>query len=226
MNASFARTASFALLVLAGCGGTDPTQLSERHDMGGMTTDGTLPPEGAPADAVDAAPSTDPGGGTSGGPAGSDAGSDAGGDAGSSGAPSPVNAFTGAGAFVSKLGPSTRKGSHNFAGNTPPTSPMGQACRNCHNFFMGGTVYADAAGTLPAAGVEVRARDAAGNAVSAWTDQDGNFYAGNAGAVTLPARVGVRDAANTKVMSSTIASGTCASSTCHVSGKQGPIHLP
>jgi hypothetical protein len=140
--------------------------------------------------------------------------------------PPAANAFTGATAFVPQLGPSTRKSSHNFPGNTPTTSPMGQACSNCHNFFAGGTVFADAAGTMPAPGVEVRARDAAGNAVSAFTDQDGNFYIPNPGAVTLPAHIGVRNTATTKLMSGTIASGTCASSSCHVAGKQGSIHLP
>ncbi|MDB5216848.1 MAG: hypothetical protein JWO86_4775 [Myxococcaceae bacterium] len=233
MNASFARFACLLLPLAAACGGVDPTQLSGRHDMGGPATDGTLPSDGTSGATAtaDGAASTSSSGGSTGG-AVDDAGAAADSAAAADGAPSTTppppaaNAFTGAGAFVSQLGPSTRKSSHDFPGNTPTTSPMGQACKNCHGFFMGGTVFADAAGTIPAPGVEVRARDNAGNAVSAWTDQDGNFYVPSAGAVTMPAHIGVRNAATTKLMSSTISSGTCASSACHVAGKQGAIHLP
>lgn len=232
MNVTFARIACLLLPLVAACGGVDPTQLSGRHNVGGTTTDETLPADGTPADpaaSADADGGAAPAAATSGTAADADggAGTDAGSD-GSSPVPPPpaANAFTGASAFVSQLGPSTRKSSHNFPGNTPTTSPMGKACSNCHNFFAGGTVFADAAGTMPAPGVEVRARDAAGNAVSAFTDQDGNFYISNPGAVTLPAHVGVRNAATTKLMSSTIGSGTCASGSCHVAGKQGSIHLP
>jgi hypothetical protein len=76
--------------------------------------------------------------------------------------------------------------------------------------------------------VEVRVRDAAGAAASTWTDQDGNFYLtkANSNGVTLPASVGVRDAATTKVMVSMASNASCSASTCHVAGKQGPIHLP
>jgi hypothetical protein len=231
MNASFARFACLLLPLAAACGGADPTQLSGRHDMGGPTTDGTLPSDstsGATATADGTAPVSSSSGGNSGG-AVDDAGTGADAADGASATtppPAAANAFTGAGAFVSQLGPSTRKSSHDFPGNTPPTSPIGQACKNCHGFFMGGTVFADVAGTMPAPGVEVRARDNAGNAVSAWTDQDGNFYLPSGGAVTMPVHIGVRNAATTKLMASTISSGTCASSACHVAGKQGGIHLP
>jgi hypothetical protein len=229
MNVRFA-AACLLLPLVAACGGVDATQLTGRHNVVG-TTDPTAPGDGTAA----ADPAADGGVDPASAP-GTDSLADGGdvadgaADAGPDGAtvtpPAPVTAFTGAGAFVSQLGPSTRKSSHNFAGNNPPTSPMGQACSNCHNFFAGGTVYADAAGTMPAPGVEVRARNAAGVAVSAWTDQDGNFYMPTSGGVTLPASIGVRNAAATKAMSSSIATGTCASSSCHVAGKQGPIHLP
>ena len=229
MNPRFARVACLLAPLLAACGGVDATQLTGRHNVG--STDPTAPADGTTADPAATDPAADSGTTPAGGDVAADASdADGGSDAGSDGAtvtpPPPVTAFTGAGAFVSQLGPSTRKSAHNFAGNNPPTSPQGQACSNCHNFFMGGTVFADAAGTLPAPGVEVRARNAAGVAVSAWTDQDGNFYMPSSGGVTLPASIGVRNAATTKVMSSSIATGTCASSACHVAGKQGPIHLP
>jgi hypothetical protein len=79
---------------------------------------------------------------------------------------------------------------------------------------------------MPAPMVEVRVRDAAGNAASAYTDQDGNFYLpSGSGSVKLPANVGIRDGVTTKTMSATISNGSCASSSCHVAGKQGVIHL-
>lgn len=212
MNARFALV-GLLLPLVAACGGVDATQISGRHNV---SLEPTVPAE-------EGDPTADPSAPAAGGASNGGAATDTNGGAGAAG---PVNAFTGAAAFVSKLGPSTRKGEHSFAGNNPPTSPKGQACSSCHSFFMGGTVFADAAGTVPAAGVEVRARDAAGNAVSAWTDQDGNFYISRASGLTLPASVGVRDATTVKPMSATIANGTCASSACHVAGKQGGIHLP
>jgi hypothetical protein len=87
-------------------------------------------------------------------------------------------------------------------------------------------VWLDAAATMPAPSVEVRVRDAAGNAASAYTDQDGNFYLPpGSGGVKLPANIGVRNAATTKTMTVTISAGACASGGCHVTGSQGPIHL-
>jgi hypothetical protein len=123
-------------------------------------------------------------------------------------------------------GPSARKSAHNFAGNTPRQNPAGKDCGGCHTFFAGGTVFADAARSMPAVGAEVRVRDAAGNAVSAWTDADGNFFIRTSGAVTFPALVGVRKDAVTAAMAGSISDGRCASSSCHVAGKQDAIHLP
>lgn len=133
----------------------------------------------------------------------------------------PADAFTGAAAYVAKLGTSNRAGPHAGAGG-----PQNLVCSNCHNWLVGGTVWQDAAGTLPAAMVEVRVRDAAGNAASVWTDADGNFHLpAGSGGVTMPAHVGVRDGTSSKLMVSTITNGSCANASCHVAGKQGPIHL-
>src|SRR4029077_18955402 len=128
--------------------------------------------------------------------------------------PPPADAFTGAAAYVAKLGPTHRAGPHAGAGG-----PQNLNCGNCHNWLIGGTVWKDAAGTMPAAMVEVRVRDAAGNAATAWTDADGNFHlSSGAGGVKLPANVGVRDGVNTKLMVSTISNGSCASANCHIAG--------
>ena len=61
------------------------------------------------------------------------------------------------------------------------------------------------------------------------TDVLGNFFVTSAAATAaklgFPAHAGTRDAANTKLMTATIANGDCNSSACH-GGAQGFIHLP
>lgn len=158
---------------------------------------------------------------------------DAAGDAGDAGVDAgPAHAFTGAGPYVATLGPSTRQATHNFATNNPPTNPAGQACLACHiaggaakEFVMGGTVWKDSAATIPSPGIEVRLRDSAGVAVSAFTDVDGNFYflKGATGTPTPPALAGIRDATTTKLMGGAIDVANC--NNCHKIGGQTPIHL-
>ena len=96
-------------------------------------------------------------------------------------------------------------------------------------FFAGGSVFKDAAGTMPAAQVEVRFRDAAGKSLSAYTDATGSFFVrqttATAAGIALPALVGARDAALTKLMTATIANGDCNSAACH-GGAQGRVHVP
>jgi hypothetical protein len=147
-------------------------------------------------------------------------------DGGASGSPdaavvAPTGAFAGAPAYVATTGPSTIKGAHSaFPGNNPAK----QACLGCHSFTAAGSVFLDAAGTMPASGVEMRFVDANGAAHSAYTDVNGNFYL-NAGALAGPAKVGVRNATSTHLMAGGITSGNCNSSGCH-GGAQGWIHLP
>lgn len=242
---SFLRIVAPALVaVAAACSTADPTQLrgssgypdqsedptdpapahgsttdSGAHADGGViadaAADATLGDGGVIADAAaDAAKDGAVEGGTL------DAGSDAG----------PTNAFTGAGAYTSKTGTSARKNAHNFAGNTPTTNPAKQACLGCHvaggaapAFSFGGTVFKDTAGTMPASNVEIRVRDLAGNAVSVYSDADGNFY--YSGAFGFPAHTGARDGTTTKLMSTLPGNGNCNSNVCH-GGAQGWIHVP
>jgi hypothetical protein len=140
------------------------------------------------------------------------------------------NAFTGAPAFVATLGPSARRDAHAFADNTPPTNPAKQACLGCHvaggaapAFAFAGTAFKDVAGTIPAAGVEIRVRAPDGVASSVYTDEDGNFYA--PAAFTFPADVGVRDGASVRVMSGAAPDGNCSAAACH-GGAHPWIHLP
>lgn len=145
-------------------------------------------------------------------------------------AAAPANAFTGAATYVATTGPSTLNAAHPNGGN-----PAKLACLGCHGagggaprFFAAGTVFKGAT-TTPAAQVEIRLRDAAGKAVSAYTDANGNFFvrgtAATAAGITLPAHTGARDGTTTKLMSATITSGDCNSSGCH-GGGQGWVHVP
>jgi hypothetical protein len=127
----------------------------------------------------------------------------------------------------------------------------GQSCMqagHCHgtqgsqggeapSFLIGGTVYQDYYGMMPATGVEVRILDTAGNAMSAYSDRGGNFYirADQATAITFPAIVGARDSTSTRPMIRQLTSpamGSCGQSPCHIPGgspKTGvyfPIHVP
>lgn len=205
--------------------------------LGQLACSGAEPPPGASA-RVDA-PASDPTPGASddtndttdassssttegGGGGAVDAGADspAGPDA------APVDAFTGAPAYTNKLGPSTRKAAHPF----PNDNPAGRACFGCHgnnatSFSFAGTVYANAAGTQPAAGVEVRLRDGSGKALSAWTNADGNFFFllepnGDLGV----AHAGIRDADGTKLMKGMASSGDC--NDCHKAGAAGRLVAP
>lgn len=144
----------------------------------------------------------------------------------------PVTAFTGAAAYVATNGPSTQKGAHPNGGNPAKVDCL---TSNCHGaggsgprFAAGGTVFTSAAATTPAAQVEVRLRDAAGNAVSAYTDANGNFFvrAAAAAALVFPVQTGARNAAATRAMSATIANGACNSAACHGSAATGFVHVP
>ena len=221
-----AALSALALSTLAiACGDADQSQLGIGSRTSTTLPDGT-PAEGGAAegdeDASKPADASTP----------SDSGAeavakDAGGDA--ADAATAVTAFTGAGAYVATSGPSTIKGAHGGNGN-----PSKLACQGCHGagggaprFFAGGSVFKDAAGTMPAAQVEVRFRDAAGKSLSAYTDATGSFFVrettATAAGIALPALVGARDAALTKLMTATIANGDCNSAACH-GGAQGRVH--
>lgn len=142
-----------------------------------------------------------------------------------------------------------------------PTKPKGDTSHNagracsqkgCHgkggegpSFLIGGTVYSDYADAVPGAdggtaingtpavGVEVRVIDTNGNAISTYSQSNGNFYisSSNAGSVALPAYVGVRNASSTRPMITELTGtmGDCAQAGCHVGTSAGgyyPIHVP
>lgn len=118
----------------------------------------------------------------------------------------------------------------------------GEGCGNqgCHgkggdgpSFLIGGTVYTDYAGTTPAVGVEIRVVDTSNNAVSTYSQSNGNFYisSGSANGVVFPAVVGARDGTTTRPMITQLTGsmGTCAQNGCHVGTDAGgyyPIHVP
>jgi hypothetical protein len=104
-------------------------------------------------------------------------------------------------------------------------------------FVIGGTVYQDYAGQIPAEGVEIRIVDSSGNAASTYSAHNGAFFLrdSNSNGVTFPAVVGARDGTTTRPMITTLSTssmGSCGQSTCHVSGGSPangtyyPIHVP
>jgi hypothetical protein len=143
-----------------------------------------------------------------------------------------TNAFTGAAAYVPTTGRNTlRPGDHPGAGN-----PSKHACMECHGpggdgprFFAAGSVFTDAAGTMPAAQVEVRLRDDAGKAVSTFSDKLGNFFvsaqAATTAGVAFPLHAGARTSAATSTMNMALPNGDCNNASCH-GGAQGFIHVP
>lgn len=153
-----------------------------------------------------------------------------GGGGGDSSTPPAVNAFTGAPAYVATLGQNARKNDHGNGGN-----PAKLACLSCHRqggnaprWFAGGTVFTEAAGTTPAARVEIRFRDATGKAVSTYSDADGNFYLtpNQAQGLTFPLQVGARDATNVRPMVTMLSMGDCSASACHGNASVGAVHVP
>ncbi len=243
MRPSIFKTAA-AALVLTACSQADPTVFrpgfGERgsasitdagesdgtaggmtaHDGGDATTASDAPTAtDAPTDVVAHADAMHEGGGGDGG------GNGEGG--------MMANAFTNAPAYIATTGPSTLNAAHNFPNSVPITNPVGQACFSCHTlggagveFTIGGTVYKDIAATIPAPQVQVAVRDNAGVTRTTYTDANGNFYIlkADAGAMTPPAHPGVRDAANTRLMTGAIADGNC--NNCHKTGGQTPINVP
>jgi hypothetical protein len=97
---------------------------------------------------------------------------------------------------------------------------------NTRELLFAGTVYKDAAGKTPAARVEVRVRDAQGNALSAYSDNDGNFFLerGARGPLAVPARAGARDLDDTKLMQNLMSEGDCNS--CHRTGGLPFLNIP
>jgi hypothetical protein len=125
----------------------------------------------------------------------------------------------------------------------------GEACMQsgCHaslggrsdppEFLIGGTVYRDYSGQVPAAGVEIRIVDGNGHAASTYSGREGNFFipASASNGVTFPAVIGARDGTIARPMIRSLADptmGSCAQSSCHVAGGSPatgayyPIHVP
>jgi hypothetical protein len=237
-------------LVPAACGGGSPGPQGSGGFSSGAAGPSLLDPGASGSSSGTGASSGAPleGAGSSGAPAasgsatpagsgGSPAGTGSGGSpAGSGGVPTPstgttTDAFTGAPPYKSTVGNSAHH--------------PGESCSssNCHGpaggettFIVGGTVYKDYKGTIPAPGVEVRVVDAAGKSVSTYSGTNGNFSLSQGGnAVMFPVMVGIRDGTTTRPMVTAITStamGSCASSGCHIiggspaSGAYYPIHVP
>ena len=185
-----------------------------------------------------------PGGNPGGGPGVDEAGAPVtDGGSGTETSAGPPNAFTGAPPYTTVIaGGDTLNANHNFAGATPTTNPLTQACLDCHGpaggastkFAFGGSVFKDTAGTIPAPSVEIRVRDSAGTAMVTHSDVNGNFYAAIAGGgpqpITANSLAGARDnAGNLGAMTPAMTKptdGSCGGGgTCH-GGTAGKVHVP
>ena len=163
-----------------------------------------------------------------------DAGSGGGADAGASDAGGPVTAFSSAGPYASSP---VQAGDNAATKHTVAaqgfTNPAGRDCMTCHSaagpatqFAFAGTAYTSAAGTTPAADVEVRVVDSAGKEQgSAHSDSDGNFWVPSTTALPSTAITGARNATTTVKM---ISNATAPCNTCHAAGGAAGsvIHVP
>jgi hypothetical protein len=267
MNYRMPRCGWIILLLSAGCGSSDGQQTSWTPAPAATGPQANGGSSGAPADpsgsgggaagsssgggtdssgGAQGTPSVDTGSGRPPATASAIAGSIDGGTtpgstgSSSSGSPSPAatptpDAFTGAPAYVSKVGSSP----HNAGKSCLSSGCHGGGGGDASPFLIGGTVYKDYKGTVPAPGVEIRVKDMAGNTVSVYSGTNGNFYINSSGSgITLPAIVGARDGTTSRPMITNLTSaamGSCASAGCHilggtdggpVSGAYYPIHVP
>jgi hypothetical protein len=146
-------------------------------------------------------------------------------------AAAPTNAFTGAAAFVAgNNNAPARNGPHQGTGGPAKLGCVVAACHGAGGsgpkWAFGGTVFTDAAGTTPAAGVQIAVRDRGGKAQIVRSNADGNFWA-PAGAANpaFPAKTGARTAAATALMDGDITDGNC--NGCHTGGAGTAfIHVP
>jgi hypothetical protein len=219
---------------LAGCGdASDARDALRAGHPGAMGTSADAPsatdPAADPAGMAPGSSGTPASSGSSGTPGSSgSSGTPGAPDAGADGAPPPppppppADFFAGAPGYANTAGRATQNGSHPNGGTA-----AGAACFSCHgknefSMVMGGTVYADAAGTAPAANVQVVLKVGA-SFFSANTNANGNFVV-TGSPFTGTAKVGVRSAATVHAMAGAITTGDCNS--CHDGTTTSRIHLP
>ncbi|MBL8613000.1 MAG: hypothetical protein JNL38_37010 [Myxococcales bacterium] len=194
--------------VVLSCSGPDPgeIQYKERRPTSGQTSSGGSNSSSGDAD-----------GGSSGGSSSGDGG-------GSSGSLIFADAFT-AGTAVQTA---SAIGGHNGKFGAAGSNPAGQDCTTCHKaggtapqLTMGGTAYADSAGTTPLQGAQVRVVDGTGKRLcQAYTDKDGNFYCTDPVTIAAGSKVGIRTATKVGEMQTPISTGNCATASCH-----GPLKI-
>jgi hypothetical protein len=250
MNPRTLRRALLLVLFSAGCGGGDPgplpTWAMPATSNPGGDSGGGAAATGSSSGGASLASSSGGGGsaagssssGSSSGGSSSGSGSTGGGvasDGGPVSLPPPrltPDAFTGAPAYVAQTGNSPHNpGRSCMESGCHPTSGGGG---DAPPFLIGGTVYQDYKGTIPAPGVEVRVVDSKGNAASVYSGTNGNFYINAGATVTFPAMVGARDGTTTRPMVTSLAGtmGSCAWAGCHIvggspsTGAYYPIHVP
>jgi hypothetical protein len=98
----------------------------------------------------------------------------------------------------------------------------GMACMTCHDgsigptFTVGGTLYADAAGTQAVSGVTVTVIDADQNRIDLVSGQNGNFWTDQA--VTFPVTTFASSCPDVAPMTTQAGNGNCNAGGCHAAG--------
>jgi hypothetical protein len=201
----------------AACSSADPQTVNFSERPRGQT--GDLTSGGSNGNPID-------GGGSS--------GTEAGTDGGSSGV--AITAFTGAPPYSAA---GVANGTSQNAAHPNGGNPAGVDCMTCHGpagtagskWGIAGTVYNSAAGTAPVAKAEIRVVNAAGTEVTkVYSDALGNFWADTlVPPLAGGSKVGVRDAANVKLMSTALTTqdAGCQKGGCHVggAGMQSKVYL-
>lgn len=204
-------------VIAAACSGPDPGAITFSERQRGISSGDT---------GSSGSSGTGDGGASDGGSSGTDGGSSGG----------PVNAFTGAPAYAQ---PASTDPSDNAA-HGGDGNPAGQDCMGCHGpnggagnkWGIGGTVYTNGMGAAPVANAEIRIVDPTGKEIAkTYSNADGNFWvdaAAIAGGIPNGSKVGVRNAARTRLMSTALTGnddGGCQKGGCHVQGGVGRVYL-
>jgi len=105
----------------------------------------------------------------------------------------------------------------------------GEDCQSgCHNhgFTLSGTLMSSGTATTPVVGATILVKDAAGTMFEMVSQQNGNFYTGNA--MQFPVEVVATSCPNTRGMVAKVTAGDggCNKDGCHTPTATGYVHLP
>jgi hypothetical protein len=223
-------------LALAGfaCGSSDPDSITKEPGHGSSLTgpdfDGAIRDTGGGTKSDGGSGGHKDSGGR-GDAASGDAPTEAGPeDTGSTLEDSPAAAVFGATTYAAMPVATSAATLHSMKGG--PKNVTNTACLSCHDgktmgtveFLFGGSIYDSVDGGTGATEIEVRVVDAKKKGVSAYSDDDGNFWSEATAALDTPGGAGARNATSEQIMPQSVMSGDCNS--CHNGTTQALMHVP